>query len=145
MFVRGNAASGLTLFVGGALMLATRGSFSRLGTREAVLAAIIPERPGSFKTFCRLLGARNITEFNYRYAHPDEAVVFVGVQVQSREECAALIATLQAHGVRAFDFSANEMAKLHIRHMVGGHAPHADHEILYRCEFPERPGALLDF
>jgi threonine dehydratase len=113
--------------------------------REAVLAAIIPERPGSFKAFCCLLGARSITEFNYRYANPDEAVVFVGVQVQSREECAALIATLQAHGVRAFDFSDNEMAKLHIRHMVGGHAPHADHELLYRFEFPERPGALLDF
>jgi threonine dehydratase len=113
--------------------------------REAVLAAIIPERPGSFKAFCRLLGARNITEFNYRYAHPDEAVVFVGVQVQSRDECAALIATLQEHGVSAFDFSDNEMAKLHIRHMVGGHAPHADHELLYRFEFPERPGALLDF
>jgi threonine dehydratase len=91
------------------------------------------------------LGSRNITEFNYRYADPEEAVVFVGVQVQSREECAALIATLQAHGVRAFDFSNNEMAKLHIRHMVGGHAPHADHELLYRFEFPERPGALLDF
>ena len=69
----------------------------------------------------------------------------MGVQVQSRDECAALITTLQAHGVRAFDFSANEMAKLHIRHMVGGHAPHADHELLYRFEFPERPGALLDF
>src|SRR5438093_6149177 len=113
--------------------------------REAVLAVIIPERPGSFKAFCHLLWARNITESNYRYAHPEEAVVFVGVQVHSREECAALIATLQAHGVRAYDFRANEMAKLHIRHMVGGHAPHAAHELLYRFEFPERPGALLDF
>lgn len=113
--------------------------------REAVLAAIIPERPGSFKAFCRLLGGRNITEFNYRYAHPEEAVVFVGVQVQNRQECAALVATLQAHGLQAFDFSANEMAKLHIRYTVGGHAPHVDHEILYRFEFPERPGALLGF
>ena len=94
---------------------------------------------------CHTTKMVHIVRDNYRYAHPEEAVVFVGVQVQSREECAALIATLQAHGVRAFDFSANEMAKLHIRHMVGGHAPHADHELLYRCEFPERPGALLDF
>ena len=110
-----------------------------------MLAAVIPERPGSFKAFCRLLGPRNITEFNYRYARPEEAVVFVGVEVQNRQECAALVATLQTHGVRAFDLSADEMAKLHIRHMVGGHAPHAAHELLYRFEFPERPGALLGF
>ena len=109
--------------------------------REAVLAAIIPERPGSFKAFCRLLGARNITEFNYRYAHPDEAVVFVGVQVQSRDECAALIATLQAHGVRAFDFSANEMAKLHIRHMVGGHAHTPTMSSCIASSFPNARGA----
>lgn len=81
----------------------------------------------------------------YRYAHPEEAVVFVGVEVQNRQECAALVATLRDHGLQAFDFSANEMAKLHIRHIVGGHAPHAAHELLYRFEFPERPGALLGF
>lgn len=113
--------------------------------REAVLAVIIPERPGSFKAFCRLLGPRNITEFNYRYADANDAVVFVGVEVQSREEYAALLDTLRAHGLRAFDFSNNEMAKLHVRHMVGGHAPHIEHELLYRFEFPERPGALLGF
>jgi len=113
--------------------------------REAILAVIIPERPGSFKSFCHLLGPRNITEFNYRYADPTDAVVFVGVEVQNRDECAALLTALQAHGFRAFDFSDNEMAKLHMRHMVGGHAPHIEHELLYRFEFPERPGALLGF
>jgi threonine dehydratase len=113
--------------------------------REAILAVIIPERPGSFKSFCHLLGPRNITEFNYRYADPTDAVVFVGVEVQNRDECAALLTALQAHGFRAFDFSSNEMAKLHMRHMVGGHAPHIEHELLYRFEFPERPGALLGF
>lgn len=113
--------------------------------REAILAAIIPEQPGSFKAFCHLLGQHKITEFNYRYADPQEAVVFVGIEVHQREECATLVATMQAHGVPAFDFSDNEMAKLHMRHMVGGHASHIVHERLYRFEFPERPGALLDF
>ena len=91
------------------------------------------------------MGARNITEFNYRYAHPDEAVVFVGVQVQSREECAALIATLQAHGVRAFDFSANEMAKLHIRHMVGGHAHTPTMSSCIASSFPNARGRSWTF
>jgi threonine dehydratase len=113
--------------------------------REAILAVTIPERPGSFKAFCALLGPRSITEFNYRYADPREAHVFVGVQVQNRDEIARLLATLRHHGLRALDFTDNEMAKLHIRHMVGGHAPHAEHEILYRFEFPERPGALMRF
>jgi threonine dehydratase len=113
--------------------------------REAVLAVTIPERPGSFKAFCALIGPRNITEFNYRYADPDAAHVFVGVQVQSREEISRLLSTLHQHGLQALDFSDNEMAKLHIRHMVGGRAPHAEHEILYRFEFPERPGALMRF
>jgi threonine dehydratase len=113
--------------------------------REAILAVTIPERPGSFKTFCTLLGPRSITEFNYRYADSTEAHVFVGVQVQNREEIARLIATLRHHGLRALNFTNNEMAKLHIRHMVGGHAPHAENEILYRFEFPERPGALMKF
>jgi threonine dehydratase len=113
--------------------------------REAILAVTIPERPGSFKAFCALLGPRSITEFNYRYADPQEAHVFVGVQVQNREEITTLLATLRQHGLQALDFSDNEMAKLHIRHLVGGHAPHAKHEILYRFEFPERPGALMQF
>jgi len=113
--------------------------------REAILAVTIPETPGSFKAFCSLLGTRNITEFNYRYADPERAHVFVGVEVHSREEVTALLESLRAEGLQALDFSDNELAKLHIRHLVGGHAPHAENEILYRFEFPERPGALMQF
>ncbi len=113
--------------------------------REAILAVTIPERPGSFKAFCSLLGSRNITEFNYRFADPDAAHVFVGVQIESREELKLLLSELRANGLEALDFSDNEMAKLHIRHLVGGHAEKANHEILYRFEFPEHPGALLKF
>jgi threonine dehydratase len=113
--------------------------------REAILAVTIPERPGSFKTFCSLIGPRNITEFNYRYADPEEAHVFVGVQVHDREETAELVRALRHHGLKTFDFSDNELAKLHIRHLVGGHAATVENEILYRFEFPERPGALMHF
>jgi len=113
--------------------------------REAIIAVTIPERPGSFKTFCSLLGPRNVTEFNYRYATAAAAQVFVGVQVQNRGETARLLRELRTHGLDALDFSDNELAKLHVRHLVGGHAPQAENEILYRFEFPERPGALLRF
>ena len=113
--------------------------------REALLAVTIPERPGSFKAFCALLGSRNVTEFNYRLAEGDEAHVFVGVQVENREEAAAIRQELQAHGLAAVDLSGDEMAKLHIRYMVGGRAPMARDERLYRFEFPERPGALGRF
>lgn len=113
--------------------------------REAILAVTIPERPGSFKAFCSLLGSRNVTEFNYRYADAEEAHVFVGVTINSRDETTSLIQTLEQHGLHTLDLSQNEMAKLHIRHMVGGHAPQAVHEKLYRFEFPERPGALITF
>ncbi len=112
--------------------------------REAVLAVTIPEKPGSFKTFCATLGARNVTEFNYRIADSSEAHIFVGVQVQGREERAKLVRSLQRHGLRTVDLSDNEMAKWHVRHMVGGRAP-ARNEMLYRFEFPERPGALGRF
>jgi threonine dehydratase len=112
--------------------------------REGVIAVTIPERPGSFKTFCSLVGARNITEFNYRYASPEAAHVFVGVQVSDRAETEALVASLRDKGLDALDFTDNELAKLHVRHLVGGHAP-IEHEILYRFEFPERPGALMKF
>ena len=112
--------------------------------REAVLAVTIPETPGSFRKFCRLLGARNITEFNYRYADPREAHVFVGVQVASRAESLKLVAALRRHGLDTLDLTEDEMAKLHVRHMVGGHAPVA-HELIHRFEFPERPGALMNF
>jgi threonine dehydratase len=113
--------------------------------REAVFAATIPERPGSFKQFCRLIGKRNVTEFNYRYADPPDAHVFVGVEVRDRGEIQRLLATLERHGIRALDLSENEMAKLHVRHLVGGRAPQAENEVLYRFEFPERPGALMRF
>ena len=113
--------------------------------REGLLAATIPETPGSFRAFCALLGPRGITEFNYRYAGPGQAHVFVGVEVRDRAEVGALVSELAAHGLRAVDLSDNEMAKLHVRHLVGGRAPQARHEILYRFEFPERPGALMRF
>jgi threonine dehydratase len=114
--------------------------------REALLGVTIPERPGSFREFCTLVGARNITEFNYRFANPGEAHVFVGVQVRDRSETNALIKALRSAGLSPLDLSDNELAKLHIRHTVGGHAPSTvDDEILYRFEFPERPGALMRF
>jgi threonine dehydratase len=114
--------------------------------REAVIAVTIPERPGTFRTFCSLVGARNITEFNYRYAHTDVAHVFVGVQVHDRRETARLLRSLRRHGFNALDFTDNELAKLHVRHLVGGHAPGSVRdEMLYRFEFPERPGALMKF
>ena len=113
--------------------------------REAVIAVTIPEKPGSFRKFCALLGPRNVTEFNYRFADESDAQVFVGVQVQNYAESGRLVRSLRRHGLKALDFSDNELAKLHVRHMVGGHAPTVKHEILYRFEFPERPGALMKF
>src|SRR5438552_2840279 len=112
---------------------------------EAVLAVTIPERPGSFREFCALLGKRSITEFNYRYADARIAHIFVGVEVASRHETAELLRAMHKRRIEAYDLSDNEMAKLHIRHLVGGHAPAAEHEILFRFEFPERPGALMQF
>jgi threonine dehydratase len=113
--------------------------------REAIIAVTVPERPGSFRRFCAVLGKRSITEFNYRYADPQAAHLFVGLEVRGREETDALLAELERHGIEAFDLTDNEMAKLHVRHLVGGHAPMAEHEIVYRFEFPERPGALMQF
>ena len=113
--------------------------------REAILAVTIPEKPGSFKAFCELLGPRNVTEFNYRYDNPAAAQVFVGVQVKNRDETARLTQALRRAGLKTHDLSNNDLAKLHIRHTVGGHAPLVKNEILYRFEFPERPGALIRF
>jgi threonine dehydratase len=113
--------------------------------REAILAVTIPEQPGSFKKFCATLGARSITEFNYRIADPRQAQVFVGIEVHNRDETARLVKSLTRKGLATVDFSDNEMAKLHVRHLVGGHAPLAKDELLYRFEFPERPGALMRF
>jgi threonine dehydratase len=113
--------------------------------REAILAVTIPERPGSFREFCALLGKRSVTEFNYRYADPRIAHLFVGIEVANRRETADLLRAMHKRRIEAYDLSDNEMAKVHVRHLVGGHAPSAEHEILYRFEFPERPGALMQF
>ncbi|HEY0635189.1 MAG TPA: threonine ammonia-lyase, biosynthetic [Gammaproteobacteria bacterium] len=113
--------------------------------REALLAVTIPERPGSFRRFCEALGTRSITEFNYRFADSKEAHIFVGVQMAGGEnEKNGLIAELRAGGYPVLDMSDNEMAKLHMRYMVGGRASVVDERLL-RFEFPERPGALLHF
>lgn len=113
--------------------------------REAILAVTIPETPGSFRAFCTLLGKRNITEFNYRFGDPKTAHVFVGVQVHNHTETSELVRTLQENQLPTIDLSDNEMAKLHLRHLVGGHAAQVTDEILFRFEFPERPGALMNF
>jgi threonine dehydratase len=113
--------------------------------REAVLAVTIPERPGSFRALCRLLGKRSVTEFNYRFAPGREAHVFLGVAVSGRDETRRLVAQLERQGLAAADLSDNELAKLHVRHLVGGRTREAGDEMLYRFEFPERPGALMSF
>ncbi len=113
--------------------------------REALFAVTIPEHPGSFRAFCETLGRRSITEFNYRYNDARDAHIFVGVQLNGgTAEKNALMQELSSKGYPVLDMSGNEMAKLHMRHLVGGHCQVA-HEILYRFEFPERPGALLQF
>ena len=114
--------------------------------QEMLLAVEIPEEPGSFRNFCQAIGKRGITEFNYRYNDAKNAHIFVGVQLRrGAEEHAELISKLESLGYPVADLSDDEMAKLHIRHMVGGTAANLDNERLFRFEFPERPGALLDF
>ncbi len=114
--------------------------------REALLAVTIPERPGSYRALIGLLGQRPVTEFNYRQADPDRAQIFLGVQLARGEsEKTELIGLLHDGGYGVVDLSDNELAKLHVRYMVGGHAPGLADELLYRFQFPERPGALLDF
>lgn len=112
---------------------------------EAILAATIPEKPGSMRKFCELLGDHSVTEFNYRFAEAGEAHVFVGLQVLGRSEVKTLIHDLTEAGIVARDFSDNEIAKIHIKHMVGGRAFQIKNERLFRFEFPERPGALGQF
>lgn len=113
--------------------------------REAVFAVTIPEERGSFKRFCELVGNRNVTEFNYRIADAAQAHIFVGVQTHNRDEGERLAANLRRHGFATLDLSNDELSKQHIRYMVGGRSPLAHDELLYRFEFPERPGALMKF
>jgi threonine dehydratase len=114
--------------------------------REALIAVTIPERPGSFRQFCHAIGQRVITEFNYRYAHNEQAHVFAGLRLSDGfAEKDRVIAKLREKAYPVVDLTDNEIAKAHIRHMVGGHTPHLLNERLYRFEFPERPGALLHF
>jgi threonine dehydratase len=116
------------------------------GEREALFAVEIPERPGSFHRFCGLLGRRSVTEFNYRYGDTDRAQIFVGVALShGHDERRELLESIERAGFPVLDMTGNEMAKLHVRYMVGGHAGGIANELLFRFEFPERPGALLRF
>ena len=113
--------------------------------REILLGVTIPEKPGSFRQFCAAIGKRNITEFNYRYASKAGAQVLVGIQTHPQDEDRDLVRDRLSKRYSVVDLSENEVAVLHVRHMVGGRAEVAEHERLFRFEFPERPGALLRF
>jgi len=113
--------------------------------REVVLGVTIPEKKGSFRKFCHAIGRHAVSEFNYRYASNEAAHVYVGMKVGAPSDRHALVASLREAGYPVTDMTENEAAKLHVRHMVGGHTFGEKHELLYRFEFPERPGALLRF
>ncbi|MFZ6844017.1 threonine ammonia-lyase, biosynthetic [Undibacterium sp. RuTC16W] len=113
--------------------------------REAVFAVTIPEERGSFRRFCELVGPRNVTEFNYRISDQRAAHIFVGIQVTNREDSGKIAKNFIKHGFPTLDLTHDELAKLHIRHLVGGKSELAENELLYRFEFPERPGALMRF
>jgi threonine dehydratase len=113
---------------------------------ETLIAVEIPERRGAFLEFCRALGSRNVTEFNYRYTPGDKARIFVGVGLSGDPaEASSIVEALADAGYRVLNLSDDELAKLHIRHMVGGPVQDLENELVYRFEFPERPGALLAF
>ena len=113
--------------------------------REAIFAVTIPEKPGSLHKFCECIGKRNLTEFNYRIASEKEAQIFVGVQIQNRADGVKIAETITNCGFPIIDLTDDELTKMHLRHMVGGRSPLAHNELLYRFEFPERPGALMQF
>lgn len=113
--------------------------------REAIFAVTIPEERGSLRKFCECIGKRNLTEFNYRIADESEAHIFVGVQIQNRADAAKMVETFADSGFKTIDLTDDELTKLHLRHMVGGRSALAENELLYRFEFPERPGALMQF
>jgi len=114
-------------------------------SREAIFAVTIPEQAGSLRKFCELLGSRNLTEFSYRIADQAIAHIFIGVQIVNRADAAKLATTFAENSFTAIELTDDELTKLHLRHMVGGRSPLADNELLYRFEFPERPGALMKF
>lgn len=114
-------------------------------SKEAVLAVTIPERPGSFSAFLETLGHRNVTEFNYRYGDASEAHIFVGVTTEDRADAQNIIDACKSRGLNVIDLTDDEMAKTHMRYMVGGRAAEVKNERLYRFVFPERPGALTRF
>jgi threonine dehydratase len=114
-------------------------------SKEAVFAVTIPEQRGSFKRFCELLGERNVTEFNYRIADANQAHIFVGIATQKASDSALIAKTFTKSGFNTIDLTQDELAKSHLRHMVGGRSQLAKNELLYRFEFPERPGALMKF
>jgi threonine dehydratase len=113
--------------------------------REAVFAVTIPEEQGSFRRFCEMVGPRNVTEFNYRISDRDQAHIFVGLQIGNRLESSKIAQQFTKQGFPTLDLSNDELAKMHIRHLVGGKSALAKNELLYRFEFPERPGALMRF
>src|SRR5688572_16723402 len=113
--------------------------------REALFGVTIPERPGAFREFCAAIGRRVVTEFNYRLSGRDQAHIFVGIATGSRQDAADLAALLNQTGYVTANLTDNELAKLHVRHMVGGRSRDVQNEHVYRFEFPERPGALMDF
>jgi threonine dehydratase len=151
------AAEAGALAPGAAVVIASGANmnFTRLGYvteraeigehREAILAVTIPERPGAFLEFCRTIGERSVTEFNYRLATRSEAHIFVGLEVSGAIEAAAIADTLRSHGYACTDLGTDDLAKTHVRHMVGGRSPAVTDEVLYSFEFPERPGALMQF
>jgi threonine dehydratase len=113
--------------------------------REAIFAVTIPEHPGSLRKFCDCMGRRNLTEFNYRIADEKTAHIFVGMQIQNRADRVKMVEMFEECGFEILDLTDDELTKLHLRHMVGGRSPLAQNELLYRFEFPERPGALMKF
>ncbi|MDY0273472.1 MAG: threonine ammonia-lyase, biosynthetic [Advenella sp.] len=113
--------------------------------KEAIFAVTMPEVKGSFKQLCSALGARNVTEFNYRISNANKAHVFVGIQINSLEEAEKVADRLRRKKFDVLDLTADDLAKSHLRYMVGGHSSLAENEVLYRFEFPERPGALMTF
>ena len=118
--------------------------------RHYLLAVTIPEERGSFKRFCEVIGSlpggpRNVTEFNYRISDAARAHVFVGLTTHGKGESQKITHNFQRHGFESLDLTQDELAKEHLRHLVGGHSALAQDERLLRFEFPERPGALLKF